>query len=352
MERHATLAQLRSFAPLLSLIVPVAAHACATCGCSLSADAAMGYSASPGWRINLEYDYINQNQLRSGTHDVSPLVPAAINDAGGNQEVEHQTLNRYLNLGISYRPNASWNVNLVIPYVARSHTTYGSATADEIGPGQLSGVQSDGLGDVKLIGSFQGFLPTHNLGVQLGVKLPTGRYGGQNVDTGSTVGHSPVFFSTGPNASAGASLDTSLQPGTGSADVILGAYYFQPVSQNFDAFVNGQFQGAVIEQLREVGGDYRPGNAETLSFGVRYEADPRWVPQLQVNVSHKSADQGALADVTDTEGTVAYLSPGITVSPAHDVQLYGFVQVPVYSNLQGYQLFPRWTASAGVSVSF
>src|SRR5208282_5554842 len=100
-------------AVLLSLSAPAAAHACATCGCSLSADAAMGYSASPGWRLNLEYDVINQNQLRSGTSEVSPLVPAAINSAGGSQEVEHQTLNRYLNLGISYRPNASWNVNLV-----------------------------------------------------------------------------------------------------------------------------------------------------------------------------------------------------------------------------------------------
>ena len=31
------------------------------------------------------------------------------------------------------------------------------------------------------------------------------------------------------------------------------------------------------------------------------------------------------------------------------LQLFGFVQVPVYSNLYGIQLFPRYTASVGVS---
>lgn len=73
-------------------------------------------------------------------------------------------------------------------------------------------------------GGGRGFLPTHNLGVQLGVKLSTGKYGGQNVLTGATVGRSPAFFSSGPNSTGGQTLDTSLQPSTGSTDVIVGAY--------------------------------------------------------------------------------------------------------------------------------
>jgi hypothetical protein len=28
------------------------------------------------------------------------------------------------------------------------------------------------------------------------------------------------------------------------------------------------------------------------------------------------------------------------------------VQVPIYSNLDGYQLFPHWTATAGLSYAF
>ncbi|MBV8157728.1 MAG: transporter [Dyella sp.] len=329
----------------------MAAQACATCGCSLSADAAMGYSSMPGWRISLDYSFINQNQLRHGTEAVPASQAAAINDAGGNQEVEKQTINRYYNLGLSYSPNSSWNFSTIVPIIDRSHTTYGNATSDQLTPDNVSGVTASGLGDIKLIGTYQGFLPTRNLGVQLGVKLPTGAYGGQNVVTGATVGR-PVFFSSGPNAAAGQALDASLQPGTGSTDLILGAYYYQPVSQNFDAFVNGQFQAAVMQRLHDFNADYRPGNLLTASTGVRYVINPKVVPQLQFNFTNKRTDQGALADTISTGGSVLYLSPGVTVTVSEHVHMYAFVQKAIYSNLKGYQLFPRWTGNAGVSYAF
>jgi hypothetical protein len=310
----------------------------------------MGYSSMPGWRIGLEYDFINQNQLRGGTGAVGAGQLAAINDAGGSQEVERQTINRYLNVSLNYSPSANWNVLALVPYIDRSHTTYGAATSDQLTPDQVSASTTTGLGDVKLVASYQGFLPTHSLGVQLGVKLPTGNYGGQNVNTGELVGRTPVIFSSGPNA--GNALDTSLNAGTGSTDMILGGYYYQAVSQNFDAFINGQFQAAVAHRLDQPGADYRPGNLASLNFGLRYEANPGWTPQLQVNVLRKSRDQGALADTISTGGTVAYLSPGLTVSLAKNLQAFGFVMLPAYSKLEGYQLFPRWTASVGLSYAF
>ncbi|KVW36431.1 hypothetical protein WK95_22295 [Burkholderia ubonensis] len=345
-------AALAALVCVTSLTLPMAARACATCGCSLSTDAAMGYSAMPGWRISLDYTFLPQNQLRSGTSAVSPTVPAAINAAGGSQEVEHQTINRYWNLGINYSPNPKWSFGAIVPFVDRGHSTYGNATPDQLTSDNLSGVTSKGLGDIKLIVSYQGFLPTHNLGVQLGVKLPTGKYGGQNVLTGATAGRSPVFFSSGPNSAGGQALDASLQPGTGSTDVIVGAYYYQPVSQNFDAFVNGQFQSAVIENLHGLGQDYRPGNLATVSVGLRYEENPRIVPQLQINVTRKSADQGALADTANTAGTAVYLSPGVTVNVVKNLNVYAFVQKSLYSRLSGYQLFPRWSGTVGASYAF
>lgn len=47
-----------------------AASACATCGCSLSTDAATGYAARPGWSVGLQYDDIDQSQLRHGSKPV------------------------------------------------------------------------------------------------------------------------------------------------------------------------------------------------------------------------------------------------------------------------------------------
>jgi hypothetical protein len=319
-----------SAAPVLILptllLAPYGAHACATCGCALSSDAAMGYSAIAGWRLSVQYDYIPQDQLRSGTHAVSGVPD-------GN-ELEHETINRYVTTGISYAPSAAWSINLLVPYVVRDHSTYGEV--DSTQPlSDLSYSHSSSLGDIRLVGSYQGFLPTNNLGVQLGVKLPTGKYG------------TAIDFYAGPNA--GTPLDASLQPGTGSTDVIVGAYYYKAISQNFDFFVNGQFQSAVRHHMDQPGNDYRPGNATLVSFGLRYEEYPRWVPQLQVNLVHKSPDQGALADIQSTAGNVAYVSPGLSTQLTGSLNLFGFVQVPLYSNLYGYQLFPRYTFSVGVS---
>ncbi len=71
-----------------------------------------------------------------------------------------------------------------------------------------------------------------------------------------------------------------------------------------------------------------------------------------MNIFRKGRDQGALADNPDSAGTVAYLSPGMTITVAQNLQAFGFVQVPIYSHLIGYQLAPHWTASAGLSYAF
>ena len=313
----------------LSVALPDNAAACASCGCALSSDAAMGYAVSPGWRLSLEYDYIDQDELRSGTRGV-----AGVPDG---YELERDTLNRYLTAGLSYGPSSSWNFSMFVPYVIRSHSTYGVFDSSQPLPGASSS-RSASLGDMRLIGSYQGFLPAKNLGIQLGVKVPTGRYG------------NAIDFDSGP--AAGTPLDASLQPGTGSTDVILGAYYHEPLGRNFAVFVNGQFQSAVRHHLDHPGNDYRPGNATTVNFGLRYEENPRWVPQLQVNLVRKAPDQGALADIQNTAGTVAYVSPGFTAQVFTSLHIFAFVQLPAYRNLYGLQLFPHYTASVGASYGF
>src|SRR5882757_8646073 len=102
---------------LVTLTAALAPHlvlACASCGCTLSSDAAMGYSASAGWRLSFEYDYLHQDELRHGTRSVAGVPDGT--------ELEHDTLNRYFTVGLSYSPNADWNVDLRLPYVLRTHS--------------------------------------------------------------------------------------------------------------------------------------------------------------------------------------------------------------------------------------
>ena len=312
--------------------------ACASCGCSLSNDPITGYTESAGWRINLDYTFINQNQLRHGSNTATESQALA-----DGQEAEHKTINRYTNVGITYSPNADWNFKAIIPFTSRLHSTHGSLD----GGGDLSTLSysnDSGLGDIKLMAGYQGFLPKHNLGVQVGIKLPTGNYGGQ-LDGGPIVGKNPTKFSDGT------ALDASLQLGTGSTDLIVGAYYYQALSENFDGFVNGQFQTAISQKLDQQDADYRPGNQASLNFGVRYQGFENVIPQFQINATHKTHDQGALSG-PGTAGTIVYLSPGLTVNVMKDLQAYGFVQVPIHSQLSDYQLLPRWTATVGLSYSF
>jgi hypothetical protein len=323
-SRHMAIIGIAGSLTLGLLILPVQyAAACATCGGTLSSNAAMGYSSQAGVSFSLQYDYINQDQLRHNTGTASS-VPAG-------HEFEDKTTSQYITAGVLYAPNSKWNVNLLIPYVVRDHTTYGDYDPSQ--PLEASGSKSRSLGDIKIVGSYQGFLPTHNLGVQLGIQLPTGRYG------------ESVHFNSGPMA--GEALDASLQPGTGSTDLIVGTYYYRAISQDFDAFGEVLFQSTVAS--RE---GFRPGNRTNVSGGLRYEAYHSWTPQLQLNVSRKSQDLGENGDVDNTAGTAIYISPGLSAVVAKKFQIYGFIQVPVYRDLAGWQLAPRWTASAGLSRKF
>src|ERR1035437_3332986 len=56
----------------LTIIYPLSAWACSSCGCTLSPEwISEGYTAKPGLNLDLRYDFLEQGQLRSGTHAVS-----------------------------------------------------------------------------------------------------------------------------------------------------------------------------------------------------------------------------------------------------------------------------------------
>jgi hypothetical protein len=298
-----------------------AVFACASCGCSLSSDwGSQGLSSSEGLRFDLRYDYLNQNEVRSGTGTVGSWPV-------DGHEQELFTDNRYLTASVDYRWNADWGVNVQIPYIDRSHATNGM-NFDGTDAG-TSHTQS--LGDVKVIASYMGLMEAHDVGVQFGVKLPSGSH----TDT----------FSGGPIA--GALLDRGLQPGSGTTDLILGAFKFGSLSQNWDYFAQATAQLPLTSS-----DDYKPGNSLNVNFGFRYMALETVVPQIQINSRVSAKDSGANASPDDSGGQTIYLSPGVTFPVSEKMKVYGFVQLPIYQNLNGYQLAPKYTVSIGTSFAF
>ncbi len=309
------------FIALAATLPASAVFACASCGCSLSSDwGSQGISVEPGLRLDLRYDYLNQNQVRSGTGKVDTWpVPG--------HEQELYTKNQYLTLGLDYSRSPDWGVNVQLPHVNREHATNGF----EFDGSDAGTSHTRSIGDVKVIGRYTGFSDEHNFGLQLGVKLPTGSY--------------TETFSGGPIA--GQPLDRGLQPGSGTTDLIAGAFKFASLSQNWDYFTQATAQLPLNSRA-----DYKPGNSVNLNVGFRYLGFDQVVAHLQVNGRITAKDSGANASPDDSGGKTLYLSPGVTFSVSEKVRLYGFLQVPVYQNLNGYQLAPKFALTIGTLMEF
>lgn len=325
------------FLALTALFTSSTAFACASCGCTLSSDwGAQGVSSAAGWSLDLRYDTLNQNQLRSGTGTVSASDAAnTINPTTGSPaEVEKYTNNHYLTATLDYNQGDTWGVSIVLPYINRSHSTLGvgsDGTTPVDGGGAYDSTTS-GVGDVKVIGRYFGLTDGRNFGLQFGVKLPTGK--------------------TNQIASDGVTpVDPGLQRGTGTTDFILGAYYFDSLNQNWDYFTQVQFQAALNTSTIN-GGTYRPGNGVNLSGGLRYLGFETFTPQVQVNIRKVNADSGTAADTFATGGTLVYLTPGVVIPVNDKVSINANVQLPVYQKVNGIQLVPKSIFSIGVHLTF
>jgi hypothetical protein len=301
---------------------PLAALACSSCGCTLNADwATQGLAAGKGWRFDLRYDYFNQSDLRSGTDSVdsaSIQLPSA-------HEVQQTTINRNATFGLEYSPNADWGVSAVLPTFDRFHTTIGE------GDTAVSSSQSSGIGDLRMIVRYAGFSPDHTSGLQFGLKLPTGR-------TDDTFRDGPL---------TGEIVDRGLQLGTGSTDLLVGAYHFGALATNWDYFAQ-----AMLQQPLTSKNDFKPGTGVNLSIGTRYVASSFFVPQVQINVRAEKRESGAQADIPNSGATLAYLSPGFTLNFSRRFAGFMFVQAPLYQRVNGLQLEPRHSISAGLHYIF
>jgi hypothetical protein len=290
------------------------AQACAACGCLVNNDfQTQGLTTTPGWMLGLSYDYVNQNRLMLGSKDAAGQTDLSLPNA---QEIEQLTRTSTATLHVNYT-SATWGMNVRLPYLDRYHVTYPPGNTTTLSS------QSRTLGDMQVLGRYTGLSDTGGTGLLLGLKLPTG-----------------PFHET---FSDGSALDRSLQPGSGSTDIMAGAFTTGNIG-HLSWFVQGLWQSPVLTQQ-----DYRPGYVASLDVGLRYgEFGQRIVPMLQVNAIQRGRDAGLQATPDTTGGRLVYVAPGIFVRVGHGVSAYALVQLPVYQHVNGLQLVPRYIPSAGI----
>jgi hypothetical protein len=315
--------QCASFAILTLLLAATpSAQACGACGCTLHSDwATQGYATQPGFRFDLRYDYFNQEQLRSGTKSMDRGSFGFPND----QEIQEKTINRNLTAALDYSPTADWGVTLLVPVFNRYHVTIVAGDTDP------SFSRGSGLGDIRVLGRYQGFSDDHSFGVQFGVKLSTG-------DTKQT-------FNAG--AQSGEPLDRGLQLGTGTTDLLLGLYAFGNLAPEWGCF------GQVLLQKPTGEKDgFKPGDGVNANLGLRYTGHAGFTPHLQLNVRVEGRESGLNADVDNSGATLVYLSPGVTFNLSAAFQVYAFAQVPLAQRVTGLQIEPRSSVSVGMHWTF
>ncbi len=300
---------------------PLAGASCGSAFCVVNTQwDTQGMAAPPGrLSADLRYDYIEQDQLRQGRHDIT-----AAQDTSDTTEI--RTINRNLTAQLDYAVDNHWGGTASLPYFVRDH----SHIDDPTGAAAHEAWQFSEPGDLRLLGRyrFDSAAPTDSYGVQLGLKLPTGRHDIANA--------------------AGTVAERALQPGTGSTDLLFGAYYaYRPPYRAAGWFAHLLYQRAVATVDA-----YRPGNQWSLTAGVNYPADEQWTLLLQLNGLMKAHDSGANAEPDLSGGRYLYLTPGARYALTADTQLYGFVQWPLISDVNGVQLVAKQALSFGLSLRF
>ena len=304
----------------LSAISQLALASCGSASCSLVTHIdGLGLSSHDDWQFDLRYEYIRQDQLRSGTHKVDA-------EYVDGEHTEKYTENRNTIATLDYSGGNHWGVSVRIPYVQRKHYH----VFDDAGVLEDETWKYGALGDVSIVGRYMLATDRTNsaqAGFQLGLKLATGSTTQDNVE--------------------GEAAERSLQPGSGTTDVILG--YF--TSHDLDwfslterGFVAVQAQGA-LNSYKE----FRSGNKIRANAGVVFSPVARLSPIVQINLLAKGRDHGADAEPDESGGEYLWLSPGVSHMIGHSARVYGFIQIPVYVRVNGEQLTSDWNLSVGVN---
>jgi hypothetical protein len=291
-------------APILIIVaamLPTEALACA-CGCGVF-DVGVNTlpSGATGLTVWLRYSYMNQNQNWEGSSKAL---------ASDNSDKEIQT--DFYTVGADYMVSDNWMVMAELPVYQRTLTTTDDGTV--FGPaGSVYAGHLTAMGDLELSGVYTGLSSDMSTGLSVGLKLPTGDY-------------------TGPNGPlGGAEFDRDSLPGTGSTDLMLGAYH----AGSFDAdntltyFVQGLYR--VAFQTRD---QYRPGNEFDGVAGLSYDLGAvgplsKLAPTFQLINSYRERDSGANADPLNSGYERVLLAPGIETQ-FNNFRLYANVSFPVY----------------------
>lgn len=321
--------------PALLAALAAARPGAASCGaatCFLVTHTAEGVETAGAFQVDLSYRYVDQTRKLNGSDETSEvLVPKIAFDEGLIEPDHHReisTRNTLVQLDLAYGVTSRVSIFGLLPLLAdKNHEHFDDAGTPDEHFTNADGTR--GFGDVALGARYAFLVKANDLLIgSAAVKLPTGAY--KLLD------------------GEGAINEPSLQPGTGSYDGLLSLYYARhefPSALEWFVSGSGRFN-------RENSLDYRIGDELVGTGGVSYTAGQRWVFSVQANARHVGRDEYLGMGVPSTGYDSMSLSPGARFRTGDRLELYAYVQLPFYQNVNEAQLAPRAGFVIGITKSF
>jgi len=288
---------------------PSVAHACA-CGCGVfEVGTSSMFPTQTGGMVFVEEDYMDQDRNWSGTSS----APAADNP-------DKSIRTWFTTLGGEYLFNRSWGAMVEVPWWERQFTT-------TLSDGSIGTFDHSAIGDIRLKGIYTGFSADLSSGLTFGLKLPTGD---------STYPH----------------FDPDVEIGSGSTDLLLGAYHLGSLTADnrWSWFLNAQWQEPVAHRA-----SYRPAAEIDAAAGIYYGAlslgTARLTPIVQLELTNRGHDGGPGGDPVNTGYTRVYAAPGVELDTGA-LRIYADVGLPLYTNASGHQLMAAVIVKANVAYHF
>ena len=309
-----------------ALALGAAAEAGASCGsafCMINTNwSTQGQWTEPGGRFDLRFEYIDQDQPMAGSRKVGVGEVPQHHD-------EVRTINRNWLGTFDYTFNDAWGVSATLPIVDKFHEHIHNHMGEQI-PETWNFTE---VGDARVLGRRQwhsenaGAQRLDFYGLNFGLKLPTGQTDVRN--------------------SEGELAERTLQPGTGTTDLLVGGYYSRVLGSGSSWFADLLVQTPLNEHE-----NFKPGTRTSVDLGYRRNLGDKLGLMLQLNFLHKARDSGSDAEPEDSGGKFVFLSPGLSYMLTERLQAYGFVQLPLYQYVNGVQLTADWAVAAGLSLRF
>lgn len=280
---------------VLACAAPAVGNACA-CGCGVfDVGTSSMFPTQTGGMVFVEEDYMDQDRNWSGT-----------SSAPASADPDKRIRTWFTTFGGEYLLNRSWGVMVEVPYWQRQFTT-------TLGDGSVGTFDHGAPGDLRLKGIYTGFSADLSSGLTFGLKLPTGDSTYRN-------------------------FDPDVEIGSGSTDLLLGAYHLDSLTADnrWSWFVNAQWQQPIAHET-----SYRPAGEIDAAAGIYYGGlsfgTVRVTPIVQLELANRGHDGGPDGDPVNTGYTRAYAVPGVELD-AGPLRIYADIGLPVYTNASGNQL--------------